>query len=376
MSAIKLAWLYFSKPQSSSLLKIIPRAAMLGLAFSLTIFITTLSVMNGFERDIRDRLLNRAPHLIIFEEKKINPDILNPTIRKNIKAQEFFVQTKMILPDFSYQQVQVIFSELIDDVTVSTALAAQTNCLDMDLKLMTFKSKKALWQPVPIIVTIVPVKELPDSQLIVYLPIAYKEKFKGLQLYPIQGIWLNNIMAVDDLDKALKEQDPSLMTVTWKKSYATIFDALLSEKRLISVVLTLLIVLIYVQLALTLILVFKDKEKDMIALYFFKGGARSVYDTFYLYGALNVTLGVILGCFGGFFVSKSLPTIVNFLENLFNFHILPYQQYYVKVFPSEFLWEDLIISGSVSLIVGLATTHLIVKYVSQKKMEQLLRQYQ
>jgi ABC-type lipoprotein release transport system permease subunit len=105
MLAIKLAWLYFAKPQSSSLLKIIPRAAMLGLAFSLTIFITTLSVMNGFERDIRDRLLNRAPHLILFEEKKINTELLEPAIRKNIKAQEFFVQTKMILPDFSYQLI-------------------------------------------------------------------------------------------------------------------------------------------------------------------------------------------------------------------------------------------------------------------------------
>jgi ABC-type lipoprotein release transport system permease subunit len=241
---------------------------------------------------------------------------------------------------------------------------------------MAFKSKKALWQPVPIIVTIIPLKEIADSQLIVYLPINYQAKFKGLSLYPIQGFWLNNIMAVDDLDHALKNHDPSLMTITWKKTYSTIFDALLSEKRLISVVLSLLIILIYIQLALTLILVFKDKEKDMIALYFFKGGTESIYNIFYLYGALNVILGVVLGCAGGYIVSKGLPIIVTFLENLFHFNILPYQQYFVRVFPSEFLWSDLIISGGVSLVAGLVTTHLIVKHVSKKKMEQLLRQYQ
>jgi lipoprotein-releasing system permease protein len=369
-----LAWAYFYRPKTHSLLKIIPRAAMFGLALSLIVLITTLSVMNGFERDIRDKLLSRTPHLLAPGNHLVESQYL-PALQPLLQKTECFYHTKMLLPDYNYLQVNVIFSDGVDEPTLSSALFKMIDKI-APMKLMFFTNKKVLWQPVPVLTTIEPVKVIDDQQLDIFLPVAEKERFKGLVMSPMQGFWFNEPFLVDQAQAILQKTYPKVYFVSWKETYKSLFEALHSEKRLIFVVLSLLITLIYVQLALTLLLIFKDKEKDMISLYFFMNGWNSVYKIFFYYGLLNITFGVVLGCIGGWVVAHSLPDVIIFFEKVFHCTVLPYDQYYSKHLPSEVRIDDIIFIAITTFILGVLACHFIVKSVSVKKIDQLLRQHQ
>jgi lipoprotein-releasing system permease protein len=371
---IQLAWIYFYKPKTTSLLKIIPRAAMFGLALSLVILIATLSVMNGFERDIRDKLLSRTPHLTALGTQQIDVKSiaeLEPLLRKT----ENFYHTKMLLPDDQYLQVNVIFSDTIEQPTVSSALVKTIGPIK-PIKLMCFSRKKALWQPIPMIVSITPVFVIDDQQLDIFLPLSDKDLFKGLIMQPMQGFWLDNPLLVDQAESLLKNQYPKVSFISWKQTYSSLFEALQSEKRLIFIVLSLLIVLIYVQLALTLLLIFKEKEKDTITLYFFLKARSSIYRVFLSYGLLNVIFGTMLGCFGGYAFAHFLPDIIVCFERIFHCTVLPYEQYYSKHLPSEVRLDDVIFIGIVTLLAGIIACHFIVKNILSKKIDQLLRDHQ
>ena len=62
ISELTLAWRYFSAP-SDNTPKVIPRAGTIGLALSIIVLVTTLSVMNGFDRHIKEKIMSRLPHI-------------------------------------------------------------------------------------------------------------------------------------------------------------------------------------------------------------------------------------------------------------------------------------------------------------------------
>jgi len=347
---------------------------MFGLALSLIVLIATLSVMNGFERDIRDKLLSRTPHITALGTHQLDPYSL-PLLEPFLKKTEKFYHTKMLLADYGYLQVTVIFSDSIVEPKISTALLSHVSSIK-PLKLLYFSSKKALFNTMPSLITITPLTSVEDDQLDIFLPLSEKDRFTGLIVTPMQGIWLNNPMLVDQSSNMLRSYYPTTHFVTWRESYASLFEALTSEKRLIFVVLSLLIVLIYVQLGLTLLLIFKEKEKDMVALYFFFNGWSSVYRIFFYYGLFNVVFGTFLGCLGGYCVALYLPDMIMLLEKIFHCTVLPYEQYYSKHLPSEVRWDDILFIGSATLIAGTLAAHLIAKSVLSKKIDQLLRHNQ
>ena len=347
---------------------------MFGLALSLVVLISTLSVMNGFERDIRTKLLSRAPHMLVWGQQRLDYEIKS-SLATLVQKQDYFYQTKMLLPDYQFQQIQVIFSEAIDKPTVSSSLAAIINT-SRPLSLMSFGKKKVLWQPVPHVLSIAPEATKEDDLLTYYLPLSYKERFPELTLLPMVGLWLHDPMLVEQVQRELHNLYPEYTVTSWKDSYSSLFEALHAEKRLIFIVLSMLVVLIYVQLALTLLLIFKEKEKEMISLYFFWRGWPAVYRVFMRYGLLNVTFGTILGCLFGALVSRALPSVVAFLEKTFNMTVLPYEQYSFKQLPSELMMSDVFLVGGGTFLLGFVFCHFLVKKITTQSIERLLRQHQ
>lgn len=371
MNSWIVAWSYFARPRSSrAFLSLVARSAMIGLALSLVVLITTLSVMNGFERDIREHILSRSPHVLVMGARNNKP-VTTPVLQR-----QNFELTRMLLPQHQYQQVNVIFTDQVDVPKVSTAFSQKFSAMGR-LDLLYFKEKTLMGQPIALKkeITLSGMSRVDDLPQ-VYLPVSMKDEFIGINTMPMQGFWLQNPYKTEPLEKELAAIQPGVKLLSWKKSHATLFEALQSEKTLLTLVLTFLIGLIYVQLALTLLLIYQDKEKDMVALYFFCGNWGAVYRTFFFYGAINIVCGTIAGLFLGWKLSVNLPTIVGVIERYFSIRLLPYERYYSKVFPSDFHWDDWGFIGLSTLILGLFFCHLIIQQFVRQPVAHLLRKHQ
>lgn len=371
MNCYNVAWSYFWRPRSSrAFLSLVARSAMVGLALSLMVLITTVSVMNGFERDIREHILSRAPHVMMMGMQNTDP------VKTAIVTEQKFELTRMLMPQYQYQQINVIFSDDIESPKVSTAFASRFASLG-SLELLYFKEKTLLGQPIAVKKEIAlsgqaRVDDLPQ----IYLPGAMKNDFGGLNCLSMQGYWLKNPYQTEVLENELLTSHPAAKLMSWKKSHASLFEALQSEKTLMMLVLSFLIALIYVQLALTLLLIYQDKEKDMVALYFFSGGWGAVYRTFFLYGAFNIISGTMTGLLLGWQLAVWLPSIVRVVEINFGVRFLPYERYYSTAFPSDFHWQDWTMIGVLTLVLGLCFCHLIVHQFVKQPVAHLLRKHQ
>ena len=248
--------------------------------------------------------------------------------------------------------------------------------LNQHLTFICFSSKKVFGKPVARSHDVTFHNQRDDDSMSVYLPLEYRSQFKELILYPMVGYWLKDPFMSTSLIEDLRHEFPAISFVSWDEHYSSLFDALHSEKRLLFVVLSLLILLIYGQLAFTMMLLFKEKEKDMIPIYFFKNAKRSLRIVFYSYGLLNVFLGLALGCLGGWWLSLHLSQIVQVMERLLGINLLPYSEYYSSNLPSVFYVNDLINVVIVTLIIGGSVVALVVEKTLARPIQQLLREYQ
>ena len=371
-----LAWRYFFYPRESTP-KVIPRAGTLGLALSITVLLTTLSVMNGFDIHIKEKVMSRLPHIsspTITADKKQE---LKKTLGPSVDKIGSFYQTRLLVPKWGYVQVHVFISEDFTEPMISSALINQFHWQKgQEVEFWGFTNRKILGKAYPQTFKMTFDKVRSDSIYGIYLPSSSIESLRTLSLQQITGIWLNDPFSAQAVKSQLQSAYPSDLFYSWVDQYSSLFDAVSAEKRLVGVVLSLLIILIFFQLNLTMILIFKDKQKDMVTLHCFLEGEKSVFWVFYSYALINIICGVIFGSLFGWLLSTYLPSIASSLEGLLSFEILPYNQYAFNTLPSFFMVSDLIYVSTFSLIAGAFCSYLLIRKLSRQPLLETLRQYQ
>ncbi len=350
-----VAWAYFKSSHTKvRSLRLIARGAMLGLALSLMILIMTLSVMNGFERDLRKKLLTQSPHIIAFHTHDL---IVPATVSSRVAKVEKSYQVRLLLPQFQFQQIYVSVTDRVLSRQISTALLAEKN-IPEKIEFVGLKSPGSQFTQF----SLDGFHSFSDPSPLLLLPLVDLPFVKDLGAVKIQGFWLHDPFDVAEVTAALAYKYPFIKFLSWQDQHQSFFDALAGEKRLISLVLGFLIVLIYVQFALTLVLIFHDKKQDLIVLSSCCKNKNMVYETFFWYGAYNVFFGTILGTAAGAFGAVYLPSLTAFLEKTFQFQILPYKHYNSSTLPSQLLVTDLLYTSFFALILGLLTSHALARY--------------
>ncbi len=350
----QVAWAYFNSSHTKSRsLRLIARGAMLGLALSLMILIVTLSVMNGFERDTRSKLLTKSPHIVAFSTHDLNI----PSESSKILQIEKSYQVRLLLPQLQYQQIHATVTDRVSSRQISTGLLSDKK-IPANLDFVGLKAPgTAFYQ-----FSLDQFKSFSDPAPLILLPMSDLDQVKDLGSVKTQGFWLNDPFDVDQVSRALRTKYPFVKIISWKDQYQSFFDAFAGEKRLISLVLGFLIVLIYVQFALTLVLIFNDKKQDLIVLSICCNNKNMVYETFFFYGALNVIFGTIMGLVCGSIASFWLPSITSLLEKTFHFQFLPYQHYVSSSLPSQLFVSDIMYTGLFAIFLGLCTSHVLARY--------------
>ena len=168
---------------------------------------------------------------------------------------------------------------------------------------------------------------------------------------------------VDDIyqaDKIAKRIESKLGYPYWGRHWMemnkNLFSALKLEKRVMFLILSLIVLVAAFNIISALIMIVMEKNKDIAILKTMGATRRGIMKIFIVQGVIVGAIGTLLGCAAGLAVAFNLEAISRFVENLFGFKILPGDVYYLSELPSQVNFSDVGIIVAGTLLISFLST--------------------
>ncbi len=142
----------------------------------------------------------------------------------------------------------------------------------------------------------------------------------------------------------------------WMEMNKNLFAALRLEKKVMFIILSLIVLVAAFNIITTLIMVVMEKNKDIAILKSMGATSRSIMRIFILQGVTIGFIGTILGCAGGLLLAWNIEPVSAFIERLFGFKILPGDVYYLSELPSRVNYTDVAIIVVGTLLISFLST--------------------
>jgi lipoprotein-releasing system permease protein len=149
---------------------------------------------------------------------------------------------------------------------------------------------------------------------------------------------------------------PYVMASDWSRNNRTWFAAVKTEKRMMFLILALIVAVAAFNLLSSLVMAVKDKQSDIAILRTLGAGPREIARIFLVQGALIGVIGTLLGVAGGILIAYNVDVIVPFIEGLLGVHFLPREIYFISALPSDPQVGDIATIGLTSLVLSLLAT--------------------
>jgi len=148
----------------------------------------------------------------------------------------------------------------------------------------------------------------------------------------------------------------NLVVTDWTRQHANLFAAIQMEKKVMSIILTLIIAVAAFNIVSTLVMGVTEKKSDIAILRTLGATQKSILLIFMWQGILIGIIGTFLGILAGVSVSLNIDVIVPFFEELFGVQFLSKDIYYISVLPSKLLLSDVFFIGFMSLFLSIIAT--------------------
>ena len=142
----------------------------------------------------------------------------------------------------------------------------------------------------------------------------------------------------------------------WTQQHANFFRAVQMEKRVMFIILTLIVAVAAFNIVSTLVMAVTDKRADIAIMRTFGASPRSIMQIFIVQAALIGIIGTVAGAGIGIVVAQNIDVIVPAIERLFNIQFLAKDVYYISDLPSQLLWSDVGVIVSLSFLLSLLAT--------------------
>ena len=142
----------------------------------------------------------------------------------------------------------------------------------------------------------------------------------------------------------------------WTRSHANFFRAVEIEKRVMFIILTLIVAVAAFNIVSTLVMLVTDKQADIAILRTLGASPRSVMQIFVVQGALIGVIGTLIGVVGGVILAFNVDVVVPALEQVLGFKFLSKDVYYISELPSEVQLRDVATIGTVALVLAFLAT--------------------
>jgi lipoprotein-releasing system permease protein len=142
----------------------------------------------------------------------------------------------------------------------------------------------------------------------------------------------------------------------WTRSHATFFKAVEVEKRVMFIILTLIVAVAAFNVVSTLVMVVTDKQSDIAILRTLGATPASVMRIFMVQGAVIGLVGTAVGVVGGILLALNVDTVLPWIEKTFGIAFLSKEIYFISELPSELRRDDVIVIAAVALAMSFVAT--------------------
>ncbi|HES75922.1 MAG TPA: lipoprotein-releasing ABC transporter permease subunit [bacterium] len=370
---------YTRSKRRNHFISFISMSSMLGIAVGVTALITVLSVMNGFEKELRDRILGMASHLTITGAGERLQDwqavVKDVQGLPGVLAAAPFTQAEAMLSlpnGVSGAVVRGVEPELENQVTdigqhmqagQLTDLRAGEYGIVLGRELANSLGV-GVGDPLMLItsnIAMTPVGALLREKrftVVGVFEVGMYEFDRGTAL-----IHMNDAQKLFRLESAvngvrLKLADmfaaPSLgreiaaslgagyFVGDWTQRNANFFRAIKTERTVMFIILALIVAVAAFNIVSTLVMVVTDKQADIAILRTLGASQGSIMLIFMVQGTLIGLIGMVMGLAGGLGLALNVETLVPWLEHTFNVTFLPADVYYISELPSDVQASDVI----------------------------------
>ena len=384
---------YTRAKRRNHFISFISLSSMLGIALGVTALITVLSVMNGFEKELRERILGMAAHATIStfggrlpawedvaERAAGNRHVLDSA--PYVQGETMLTHGKQvsgalirgILPA-SEAKVSDVWEHMkfgsIDDlrageygIVLGSELAYSLGVRKGDP--VTVISPQATVSPAGVLPRLrrftvtgifdVGMYEYDRGVAMMHMEDAAKLFSLGDNVTGVR-LKLDDMFLAPYIAREIASRFPADIRVEdWTRQHANFFKAVKTEKRVMFVILTLIVAVAAFNIVSTLVMVVTDKQADIAILRTLGATPRSIMSVFIVQGAVIGIFGTLLGVIGGVLLALNVETIVPALERLFNTQFLAADVYYISDLPSELHWDDVWLMAIVAFSLSLLAT--------------------
>lgn len=383
---------YVRARRRNHFISFISMTSMLGLSLGVMALITVLSVMNGFEKELKERILGMASHATVIgdgnslndwrpiaDEVLAHPEIIG--VAPYIHAEGMLVKDKSVNGTI----IRGILPSEEPKVAIVTDKMTHGNLNDLQAGAFNIVLGKELARKLGVIVgekitlvapqaNVTPAGILPRLKrftLVGIFEVGMHEFDSGLALIHMDDatklfrkiaptglrIKTNDILRAPSVSREVAGKLPGYYwVVDWTQRHANFFRALKTEKTVMFVILTLIVAVAAFNIISTLVMMVSDKQADIAVLRTLGASPSSILKIFMLQGTIIGLVGISLGVIAGIWLASNVETLVPAIESMIGQKFLSADVYYISDLPSDMHWNDVIVISIVSFVLCLLAT--------------------
>ncbi|WP_026155027.1 lipoprotein-releasing ABC transporter permease subunit [Thiolinea disciformis] len=368
-------------------------ASMLGIMLGVMVLITILSIMNGFENELRSRILGVVSHVTVsgtdgklshwqeaYKQLEKAPHVVGaaPYIQKQVMVangkllrgvlmQGIQPELQTNVSDTSFQLLAGSFGDLVPrqySIILGAGLAEDLQVYPGDKVTVVVPQ-----------VQVTPAGVLPRVRRFTVAGVfsSGQQEFDNFSAYihledagrlfkmpeEVSGVRLK----LDDLFKAqsvsqqLQHQLGNQYKVAdWSVEHGVFFRAVKMEKIAMSFILFLVVAVALFNLVASLMMAVNDKSADIAILRTFGLEPKRVQRIFMIQGSIIGVIGTVVGAILGVLLASNIHTIIPAIENAFGFKVFPAEVFAISEIPSDLRWSDVALISLAALVFSVLAT--------------------
>jgi lipoprotein-releasing system permease protein len=397
---LQIGWRYTRAGRSgrrNGFISFISGVSMLGIALGVAALIIVLSVMNGFRKEVQDRMLSVIAHIEVMSADGNALADWRDTVAKiravpkagaQVLGAAPFVSSQALMARGDDMRGVIVRGISPDDEATITEVAAKLK--DTVLArlvpghwgiVLGIELARSLGVHEGDKVTLVlpggqvtPAGEIPRMKQLTVVgtfdaghyeydsTLALVHVDDAAKLIRVEGptgvqLRLKNVNDAREVGSALQAAlGPQYNVRDWTRTNANWFSAVELEKRLMFIILTLIVAVAAFNLVSTLVMTVTDKQADIAILRTLGASPRSVMGIFMLQGALSGVIGTFAGVLFGLLIAFNVGTLVGMIEALLRVSFLPSSVYLISRMPSDPQSGDVVPIVLISLLLSFVAT--------------------
>jgi len=401
---------YTRAKRRNQFISFISLISMLGMALGVMALIVVLSVMNGFQKEIRARMLGASPHLEVVADggrmEGWQPLLEDVARHPQVDAAAPYIAGQGML-SFG-QSVQGVMVRGIDPqreaAVTGMADKMKLGALD-DLRGGEFGivlgsdlaralgvrtgDKVMLIAPQGLVTPAGMMPRLKQFRVVGIFEIGMAPYDSSLALTAIEdaqklfqfgdgvtgiGAKLRDTELAPTVARELQEHlPPGVYANDWTRQNVNYFRAVQMEKRMMSIILSLIVAVAAFNIVSTLVMAVTDKQADIAILRTLGASPRSIMKIFIVQGVVIGLIGTLLGVIAGIALALNLDVVVPFIEQVFGIQFLAKDVYYISELPSDLRYHEVALVAAISFLISLLATLYPSWHASRTRPAEALR---